>query len=799
MSSLGVRPHLLARRLRVRSLRGMVSLPNSVPMEAPLAERAQQSAAALMMALEKQVVGQKQVKEALILSLVSREHLYIEGPPGIGKTALAEAAVRATGRSSFFAQLHRDTRLSELIGDAVIRRERADNDGGEVIRSDVRAGALLTAEVAVLDDISRAPGEALNVLLRLLNERKYHERPIPLWSAVATGNPTSAEFYNEPLDPATLDRFTLQIKTEGLVASGEWGDAQAVVDAFGDSPFCTWMGDVPQAAPSRATGSAMSSGDGLHAVDLDVLHEALQHVPLTDPVRDALIAFLTRLRERYSLDHTNSLLTDRTFLTRAPKLIRASAVVAGREAAHPDDLHVLKMMTTFRVPEEVQEAMDELIEEVASEARQRLEQEQDRGLGGGGSGGGGPPGGGGGSESKADAKPQPEAATSEEKTDTNPKHASPPPPPTKEEREEALRKAAAAGDVDEDENGRSVVAPMLDAFLRLLTPRPSKKAVETNVDAASVRGLLTLIGVLKGQFERHNHVTRSTHTDGVPRGWRRLRGLESFAEDAHPVDAQEWLRCTTADLPDAVRRAKPNRGGALAICRDVSTSMHGINAKYASSLALRLIELAQRRRMRVGVLEYSDSVHALRCGAQNGFFHQDYPTLRTFARRLECGGLTDYEAPLKLTLDEFASDKRLRSPYVPKHVLFITDGHPTKGDRRCVEARKRMRRTGVQLHTLFVEPHPGAVYPPLLAALADDSFGVRMRASVVDADAGIIDVSVVSPATDARVGANPRVSGWRAGAAKPLAHIDDHSLYPSLKNFFGVDGAAGAQQQQSAR
>ena len=105
--------------------------------------------------------------------------------------------------------------------------------------------------------------------------------------------------------------------------------------------------------------------------------------------------------------------------------------------------------------------------------------------------------------------------------------------------------------------------------------------------------------------------------------------------------------------------------------------MHGINAKYASSLALRLIELAQRRRMRVGVLEYSDSVHALRCGAQNGFFHQDYPTLRTFARRLECGGLTDYEAPLKLTLDEFASDKRLRSPYVPKHVLFITDGRDT--------------------------------------------------------------------------------------------------------------------------
>ena len=156
-----------------------------------LAQRAARSAAALRRVLEKRVVGQHELKDALVLSLVSREHLYVEGPPGIGKTALAEAAVQATGRSSFFAQLHRDTRLSELIGDAVIRREKLDD--GEVIRSDVKAGALLTCEVAVLDDISRAPGEALNVLLRLLNERKYHARPIPLWSAVATGNPTSAE------------------------------------------------------------------------------------------------------------------------------------------------------------------------------------------------------------------------------------------------------------------------------------------------------------------------------------------------------------------------------------------------------------------------------------------------------------------------------------------------------------------------------------------------------------------------------------------------------------------------------
>ena len=81
---------------------------------ASLAARAARSATALMNVLNRRVVGQTELKQALVLSLVSREHLYVEGPPGIGKTALAEAAVQSTGKRSFFAQLHRDTRLSEV-------------------------------------------------------------------------------------------------------------------------------------------------------------------------------------------------------------------------------------------------------------------------------------------------------------------------------------------------------------------------------------------------------------------------------------------------------------------------------------------------------------------------------------------------------------------------------------------------------------------------------------------------------------------------------------------------------------
>jgi hypothetical protein len=41
-------------------------------------------------------------------------------------------------------------------------------------------------------------------------------------TAIATGNPTKDEYYNEPLDPANLDRFTIQMCTLGLLQRNQW-------------------------------------------------------------------------------------------------------------------------------------------------------------------------------------------------------------------------------------------------------------------------------------------------------------------------------------------------------------------------------------------------------------------------------------------------------------------------------------------------------------------------------------------------------------------------------------------------
>lgn len=66
----------------------------------------------------------------------------------------------------------------------------------------------------------------------LLNERSYNGTPVPLITCVATGNPTGSEYYNEPLDPAVLDRFAVQLRCDGLigglVTGGSWMNASRV-------------------------------------------------------------------------------------------------------------------------------------------------------------------------------------------------------------------------------------------------------------------------------------------------------------------------------------------------------------------------------------------------------------------------------------------------------------------------------------------------------------------------------------------------------------------------------------------
>jgi len=311
--------------------------------------------------LDQQIIGHTQEKEAVLLALIAGEHVYIEGPPGVAKTMLAETAAQATGQSFFFYQMHRDTKLHELIGDAVIVRE-PHPEGGELVRSFTRPGGILTAELCVLDDISRAPGEALNVLLRLLNERQYcgpssngEVWDLPLRTAIATSNPSDpgSRYYTEPLDPANLDRFVLQLRTDGAISGGRWDEAERIIERFAE-----------QGAAEGAAGAGGGRPAEAATGELQAATQAFARASVPRGVQRLLLDLLRELIERHGVNARNSLLTDRTFLVKALRVMRARAVLHGREKCRADDLQALRFLTTFRVPEQVHQNIDDIIASV---------------------------------------------------------------------------------------------------------------------------------------------------------------------------------------------------------------------------------------------------------------------------------------------------------------------------------------------------------------------------------------------------------------------------------------------------
>ena len=301
--------------------------------------------------MDRYVIGHDVVKQGLILGMLAREHIYIEGPPGMAKTMLAELVATASNLNFYLYQFHRDTRLAELVGDIVIQREQS-GESGELIVQSIRKGVVLTAEICVLDDISRAPGEALNVLLRILNERQFQREKIPLLTAIATSNPTVDDYYNEPLDPANLDRFTIQLRSHSLIQGNQWDSVKQLMDLYASTQFSEEV--KPEPILSREI--------------FDHAYSLLHKVEVPETIKRALIELLSRFINQFKLDHTNSLITDRSFLVKTIKILRARALMEGRMHVLPADLGVLSYITTFRVPEEIDRSMPAIVAEVIQRA-----------------------------------------------------------------------------------------------------------------------------------------------------------------------------------------------------------------------------------------------------------------------------------------------------------------------------------------------------------------------------------------------------------------------------------------------
>jgi len=152
------------------------------------------------------IVGQNEMIEGLLVSLVAGGHILLEGVPGLAKTLAVKSLAEITGLDFKRIQFTPDLLPADLTGTLIW--EQANS------RFSVRKGPVF-ANVILADEINRAPAKVQSALLEAMEEKQVTigETSYPLpepFFVLATENPIEHEgTYSLP--EAELDRFLMKL------------------------------------------------------------------------------------------------------------------------------------------------------------------------------------------------------------------------------------------------------------------------------------------------------------------------------------------------------------------------------------------------------------------------------------------------------------------------------------------------------------------------------------------------------------------------------------------------------------
>ncbi|CAA0111176.1 Uncharacterised protein [BD1-7 clade bacterium] len=253
-------------------------------------------------------IGQTALVDDVLVALLARGHVLIEGVPGLGKTLLVQTLAQSISAQFKRVQFTPDLMPADITGHSMF--DRKDE------QFKIRKGPAFT-NFLLADEINRAPAKTQAALLEVMQERAItiEGRSLPTPSpfmVLATQNPIEHEG-TYPLPEAQLDRFMMKL--------------------FVDYPNHEDEIALTRLASGQATGTA-----SVDAVLTSQELLELQNVCAAFVVDDALIDYAVRLSQA-TREHSQ------LFYGAGPRAsialvscARARAMIEGRDFVLPDDI-----------------------------------------------------------------------------------------------------------------------------------------------------------------------------------------------------------------------------------------------------------------------------------------------------------------------------------------------------------------------------------------------------------------------------------------------------------------------------